>query len=146
MKTPRLKDLRGFTLIEVLVSILIFSVGIVGLVGMQSLMISHSIDAENRIQASHFANQLIGQMWGDRGVNDVNMNTYDTVDGGARPNGHYLESWMTNVRANLPGATGANAPLVRVTGNQVDITIFWRLPSATQTHSYATTAIITQAE
>lgn len=146
MKTPRLKDHQGFTLIEVLVSILIFSVGIVGLVGMQSLMISHSIDAENRIEAGHFANQLIGQMWGDRGANDANLDTYDTVDGGTRPDGHYLVSWITNVQANLPGASGGSAPLVRVTGNQVDITIFWRLPSDSQTHSYSTTAIITQAD
>lgn len=141
----------GFTLIEVMVSILIFSIGVVALVGMQTLMISNSIDAENRIQASYFANQLIGQMWVDRKANptdttDANLNTYDTIDGGSRPTGHYLDAWLNNVQAVMPGATGANAPTVSVTGNRVDITIRWQLPSDSSTHAYSTTAVITSAE
>lgn len=136
---------RGFTLIEVMVSILIFSIGVIALVGMQSLMISNSIDAENRIQAGYYANSLIGQMWVDRGASDTNLNSYDTEDSGGRPAGHYLDAWIANVQANLPGSTGANAPIVRVTGNRVDITIRWRLPSDSSVHTYSTTAIITGA-
>ncbi len=146
MTKPLHTPQTGFTLIEVMVSILIFSIGIVALVGMQSAMISNSIDASNRIQASSLANQLIGQMWVSRGVNDINLNTYDTADGGSRPTGHFLDSWLNNVQVSLPGSSGSNAPIVRVTGSDVSITIRWQLPSDTQVHSYVTTAVITQAE
>jgi len=136
---------KGMSLIEVMVSILIFSVGVIALIGTQSVMVGNSIDAENRIQAAYLANQLIGQMWVDRGANDANLNSYDTADGGGSPVGHFLDTWLARVAAGLPAATGANAPVVSVTGNQVDITIRWQRPSATEMSTYRTSAVITRS-
>jgi type IV pilus assembly protein PilV len=146
MSNPARGHQEGFTLIEVMVSILIFTVGVIGLIGMQSLMISNSMDAESRIQASFFANRLIGQMWVDRGADDTNLATYDTSYGSTRPTTHFLPGWIASVETGLPGASGGNTPTVTVNGNQVDITIRWQLPSDPNPHTYVASAIITRAD
>lgn len=53
---------RGFTLIEVLVSLLVFAFGILGLVGLQASAIRFSTDAQQRADATFLADQIIGRM------------------------------------------------------------------------------------
>jgi type IV pilus assembly protein PilV len=54
---------RGFTLIEILVSLLIFSVGILGMAGFQAMSTRTSVDASERSRAALMANELVAQMW-----------------------------------------------------------------------------------
>lgn len=54
---------RGFTLIEVLVSLLVFSLGILGLAGFQALVTRHSVEASERGRAALMANELVAEMW-----------------------------------------------------------------------------------
>jgi type IV pilus assembly protein PilV len=61
MKHP--KPQGGMTLIEVLVSILIFSFGILGMVGLLARATQFSVDAEDRNRASLLANELAAAMW-----------------------------------------------------------------------------------
>lgn len=56
---------RGMMLIEVLVSILIFSIGVLALVGLQARMTAAQSDAKYRADASYLANEVVGTMWGD---------------------------------------------------------------------------------
>ena len=53
----------GVILIEALVAILIFSVGILALVGLQATAIKQSTDARYRTEAAALANELIAEMW-----------------------------------------------------------------------------------
>ena len=53
---------RGFTLIEVLVSLLVFAFGVLGLLGLQSTAIRFSSDAQQRADATFLADQLLGRM------------------------------------------------------------------------------------
>jgi len=53
---------RGSTLLEVLVSVLIFSFGILGLVAMQVRATQYSVDAEDRNRAALLADDLAAQM------------------------------------------------------------------------------------
>lgn len=53
---------RGFTLIEVLVALLIFSVGALGLLGLQGGAVRLSTDAQQRADATFLADQLFGRM------------------------------------------------------------------------------------
>lgn len=57
---------RGFTLLEVLVSLLVFSFGVLGMVGMQARAIQFSVDAEDRTKAAVIANEVISWMWAQR--------------------------------------------------------------------------------
>lgn len=61
----------GMTLIEVLVSILIFSFGILGMVGLLARASQFSIDAEDRNRASLLANEIASAMWTAGSVNKL---------------------------------------------------------------------------
>lgn len=55
----------GSVLIEALVSVLIFSMGILALVGLQGAMVKNSSDAKYRSDASFVAQERLGRMWTD---------------------------------------------------------------------------------
>ena len=59
---------RGVMLIEALIGILIFSIGILALLGMQAVAMSATIDAKYRSEASFLANEVIGVMWADPAI------------------------------------------------------------------------------
>ncbi len=58
-----LRPQRGVALIEALVSILIFSFGVLGLVGLEASAINFSVDAEDRNRAAMFASDVASAMW-----------------------------------------------------------------------------------
>jgi type IV pilus assembly protein PilV len=141
---PTLPDLKkpgrlqgGATLLEAMIGILIFSLGILALVGMQALAIKQVNDAKYRADASFFANQIIGEMW----VNRTNLANYAYAGGGGPPAA--LANWVTSVQNGLPGVTGAvNQPTVTVAGTTVTVTVFWQPPAATAAHRHVTIAYI----
>src|SRR5436190_24304943 len=57
---------QGAFLLEALIGILIFSLGILGIVGLQAQAIRFTNDSEYRAEAIYLANSLISQMWGDK--------------------------------------------------------------------------------
>ena len=126
----------GVMLLEVLVGILIFSIGIVAMLGMQATAMRATVDAKYRTEASFLANEIIGQMWVDR-TNIALYNTPSSCPGG-KPC-----AWITRVQTLLPNATGANAPTVVVAGSQVTITIRWRRPGESSDSNHVASANIT---
>jgi type IV pilus assembly protein PilV len=54
---------KGVFLIEALMGILIFSLGILSLVAIQTAAISAQSDAQYRIEAANLANQMLNQIW-----------------------------------------------------------------------------------
>lgn len=124
---------RGMTLIEVLVSLLIFSLGFLGLIGMQARAIQISSDAQDRGRAALLANEIVSTMW---------MQKSATV---ATPDLAAWNSRLSNQAASgLPNANGL------ITGPDanglVKVTITWRAPvrgSATvQASTYTTQVVI----
>jgi type IV pilus assembly protein PilV len=112
----------GFMLLEALIAILIFSIGILALVGMQATATRESGDAKYRSEAALLANELIGNMWtSDRTTATLQAN-FNT--GGAQ----YL-AWLNNsVTAALPGVA-ANPPNVVIDATGIaTIQIFWVVP------------------
>lgn len=59
------KSQGGVVLLESLIAILIFSLGVLGIVGLQAAMINNTSDAKYRSDASYIAQQKIGEMWAD---------------------------------------------------------------------------------
>lgn len=114
----------GVALLEALVGILIFSIGILALMGLQAQSIRNTVEAKYRNEAAYLANQIIGQMWVDR----ANLSDYDTT-GGANGN---MTAWRTRVANTLPRVIvgGANSPEISVAGNQVTVTLYWQLPGS----------------
>ena len=56
------RRVRGMTLVEVLVSLLIFSFGLLGLMGLQARALRFSIGAEDTNRAALLANEVAAQM------------------------------------------------------------------------------------
>ena len=126
---------RGATLLEALIGILIFSVGILALVGMQALAIRHMADARYRSEASFLANEIIGSMWVRKG------NLGDFAYPGATVPG--VDNWVAGIEKTLPGVSGGtNAPTIDVAGSRVTVTVRWQLPGATEGHQHITVAYI----
>lgn len=128
---------RGATLLEALIGILIFSIGILALVGMQALAIKHMSDAKYRSDAAFFANEIIGQMW----VNRASLGTYAYAGAGAPPAA--IDSWVTSIQNALPGVTAAaNRPIITVAGTTITVTVRWQLPGGADVHRHITMAYI----
>lgn len=62
-KSPMHKLQRGVVLLESLIAVLIFSMGILALVGLQGAMIKNTSDARYRAEATFIAQQKIGEIW-----------------------------------------------------------------------------------
>lgn len=123
---------RGVMLIEALIAILIFSIGILAVVGMQSVAIKNVTESKYRSEAAFLVNELTALMWTDAG----NISQYNY------PGSSYgkLVNWVAKVDASLPGTTAVR-PRVTVTlppppvppapapvGATVTIELFWQLP------------------
>lgn len=54
---------RGVFLIEALIALLIFAIGILALVAIQARAITAQSDAEFRIEAANYADQMMNQIW-----------------------------------------------------------------------------------
>lgn len=114
---------QGVVLIEVMVSILIFSIGVLAIVGLQAAMIKNATDAKYRADASYIAQQRIGAMWSDP-ANLVN----------------YLEA-NTDISALLPGGTRT---VTQPVAGQFIVTVTWQQPGAGEVrHNFTTSATIT---
>lgn len=135
------KTQGGALLLESMIAILLFSLGVLSLVGMQAMAVTSVSEAKYRTDASFLANQLIGQIWVDRD----NIANYD-YDGGSANDA--LETWLNQVNQALPGAAD-HPPQVAVNGEQVSVTIFWQSPEDAakvpqpDPHQYSATTTIT---
>ena len=139
---------RGVMLLEALIAILIFSVGILGLVGLQASVVKQSTEARMRSDAALLVDQLVGSMWsGDRSVANL-QTSYNTCTNGTCPG---YAAWTATVSNSLPGVTITSAtlrPAVAVNDSGlVTISIFWRAtsddPSAPR-HQYSVETQIAQ--
>ncbi|MES2936535.1 MAG: type IV pilus modification protein PilV [Pseudomonadota bacterium] len=124
---------RGFTLIEVLVSVLLFSIGILGAVGMQARSIRLSTDAQMRAEAAFLADQLLARMLISDPASATAFNHYATAGATCAPGGSastnaMVVEWLADVTATLPRAQADDQQIV-VTGspaNEVTIKLCWK--------------------
>ncbi len=129
---------QGVMLIEALIGLLIFSLGILALIGMQAVAMQYTIDAKYRSEAGFLANQIIGTMWTDR----ANLSSYDTSSGSGTA---LRTAWISQVQQTLPQATGSNVPEIDVVGNQVTVTVRWLRPGDVSASNHSVQAQINDA-
>lgn len=133
---PNIAACKGFSLIEVMVAMTIFSIGTLGLLGMYARSVTGFTDSKYRTDAAMLADSLISDIW----VNRANMASY-AYNGGAASAA--LQLWLNDVKATLPNGNAT----VTVAGNpvQVNVTITWQPPdaaAANQTHTHTEIATI----
>lgn len=134
------KHEQGVMLLEALIGILIFSIGILGLVGLQAASIKNTTEARYRSEAAYLANQIVGRMWSDRGNLAAYAVTTATVCSTSATTP--IQLWLCQVETNLPGVTASdNRPEIAVAADQVSITLRWQLPGADARRYTMTTRI-----
>jgi type IV pilus assembly protein PilV len=118
---------RGVMLIEALIAILVFSIGILAVVGMQSIAIKNVTESKHRSEAAFLTEELLAQMWIDNG----NIALYAYPGTGTVP--ARLTGWAARVNSKLPGAVQPKVTITGATaqGATVQIEVFWRLPEET---------------
>ena len=128
---------RGIALIEALVAILIFSTGVLGIVGLQASMKRAQGAAMFRAVATNLANELMGTMWSDI----PHLAQYDTASDRCDAYAPCL-AWKTKVETGLPGGN----PVVAAPGDgSVTITIAWSAPNE-GSHRYQTRTSMLNAD
>src|SRR5438067_10342212 len=65
---PRTRQ-QGSFLLEALIGILIFSFGVLGIVGLQAQSMRHISDAQYRGEAVYLAHSMVANMWADNQAN-----------------------------------------------------------------------------
>lgn len=119
MKCPfHPKSEQGMALIEGLIAILIFSIGILSIVGLQAANLRQANDAKYRVDASFLANQALGMIWADR----ENLTAYAKEEA-------------------IPGLPNGKRT-VDIDGRQITVTITWQLPGEVVPHRHVVVAII----
>jgi type IV pilus assembly protein PilV len=135
---------QGVMLIEALIGLLIFSIGILAMLGMQGLAMRATIDAKYRSEASFLANEVIGEMWVDRS----NLASYATDPSSplSCPSAPPMSTpctWLSRVSTTLPQGTGTTtAPTVAVAGQQVTVTVRWQRPGESTVSNHVVVANI----
>jgi type IV pilus assembly protein PilV len=116
---------RGFTLIEVLVAILVFSFGVLGAVGMQARMLQASTQNGDRSRASMLANEMVSQMWAQQTVS-VPATT--------------ITAWQSRVsdasKVGLPNGTGSVSYATSGGVTTATITVTWHATTAASGAAY----------
>lgn len=110
---------KGSALLEGLIAILIFSFGILAIVGLQANSMRITTDAKMRIDASNIANQRVGAMWTDTGNLAAHAGANEVI--ASLPEGK-----MTTI----------------VAADLVTITITWKVPGDDNVQSYSSTTRI----
>jgi type IV pilus assembly protein PilV len=104
---------RGIALMECLMAMLIFSVGLLGLLGLEARVMNISVDSENRSRATMIAGEVASQMW----LNNTVLGTDPNVQAaGANAN--------DQTQGGLPGGA-VTVTAVPATTNAADITVTW---------------------
>lgn len=134
---------QGVMLIEALVGILIFSIGILAVMGLQAVSIKNTVDAQYRTEAGFLANEIIANMWTECGQTCTSLSAFGTASG----NNATMTAWRTKVASRLPGVVsgGTNSPTIVISGNTVTVTVFWQVPGTTDVRQFTAIAQINSA-
>jgi len=155
----------GIALLEALIGILLFSLGILAMVSMQAASVNAVSDAQYRIEAVNASNQLLAQMWTavDRTSaasvqtsllafeHQTSGNPASCDFSGAGATNAVVTAWLNRLNTGgasgaplLPGATAAMQQIGIDTGarNRVTITLCWNAPNDRTPHRHTVVAYV----
>ena len=132
---------RGMMLLEALIAVAVFSIGVLGNVALHAQAMRHVHAAQCRSEATHLVQALIGRMWAEDPA--ALAARYDATVGGDG----YVE--FSRAARHLPGASiPGNAPDVRIepgpapSSRKVTVVVHWQFPGEPVAHRHGTAAVI----
>jgi type IV pilus assembly protein PilV len=129
----------GGSLLEGLLAILLFSIGMLSLLMLLSAALVETGNARYRSEASLLASDLITQMWtGDRSLTELRARFTE-------PESEDYQRWLATVHSRLPGTSGTtNLPTISIDDERrVRIQMRWQAPGDGKNHQLVTVATIT---
>lgn len=102
---------NGFLMLEVLIALLIFSVGVLGMVTLQSISSANSVNSEDRSTAALLANDIIAELWAAQ-----------TAVAAAPATPADYGDWQTRVGKALRDGAGT----LSLAANTATVTITWK--------------------
>lgn len=131
-------------LLEVLVAMLIFSIGVLGIVGLQASMTKAQTGSKFRADASFLAQRVIASMWSDRS----SLTNYSSANCASNTR---CSEWTAEVARALPNGAaavtvtalpdGTDPTTGAVIAADVTVTITWQPPNE-ETHTFTTTSAV----
>lgn len=131
---------RGDTFISALMAILIFSAGIMAVLGLMTTVLTETSNTQYRVKANEIASNTISMMWlGDRSVAKLKENY-------AQSEGEGYKKFFALVKSNLPGTTiEKNKPSIDIDNKGlINISITWQRPSDLQSHKITMSTFIAE--
>ena len=121
------KAQEGVALLEALIAILIFSFGVLGIVGLQGAMVKGTTQAKSRTDASFIAQRRVAMIWAD--PDPATISNFSEVDTPVTE----LPAGLRTTAVTLAGTKNKDADVV--------VTVRWTVPGEPQ-HTYSTNAHI----
>jgi type IV pilus assembly protein PilV len=122
-----MKQQQGFSLIEVLVTMVIISFGLLGIAGVIVNALKNNNSSYARTQASVLANDIIDRMRANRTTAETAPFAYNLALGAAVPDGNTivlndLTQWRASLAAAMPSGTGS---VTMANATQVTVIVQW---------------------
>lgn len=111
---------RGFSLLEVLVAILVLSIGLLGLAAMQAFSLKANQSANFRTQATALANMIVERMRA-HGGGALNTTVAYYGTGSDTRAQQDLQDWQAAIAAQLPDGVGT----LVFSGGSIGVNITW---------------------
>jgi type IV pilus assembly protein PilV len=128
-----------------LIAILIFSLGILAIVGLQSAAIKNVSESQYRVEASMFADTIIAQIRTGAADTLTRQTGFNGDGNGAGADGPAYLAWRARVVDSATGLPGvpADSPTVNVANDgTVTVRLDWRAQTDTTTRHYETTTLV----
>lgn len=120
----------GFGLIEILVTVLILAIGLLGMASLQSVSLQQSTEARNRSQAVFLARDILERARANRNK----LSEYSTTTGkapdcktnfaiasGSSVSVNDTKEWKNSLACLIPDGNGS----VKLDGNMMTVTVTW---------------------
>lgn len=128
-----MKKQTGFSLLEVLITMLIVSFGLLGIAGIVITSLKNTQGSYARSQASLLANDIIDRMRANRAVAETTTSPYNlaltAVPAGAGIVFDDLSQWRNSLKTSIPAGTGSVS--VSDATKKVTVTVQWNDSHAT---------------
>jgi type IV pilus assembly protein PilV len=135
-------------MIEVLIALLLFAIGVLGLVGLQAAMTQAQTESKVRADAANLVDELATLMWSELGnqATIANLANYST---GSCSSSAGCNAWQTKLGQTLPGGTLKSLTFDNTPDTwaeehgRVEVTLTWMLPNGAE-HQYIATFNVAQ--
>ncbi len=123
-----LRNQKGSSLLEGLISIAIFSFGVLGTMSFQANMLAMSTQTSYRLAASMYVNSLSGAAEADPA--NYSCYTYPTVNSASNCTAAsaYMVLWAANAVALKGSSSSPPTAIYDATTGNLTISVYWKLP------------------